>query len=118
DEAIVVSCDVYFYGLADILGIDRISTFLAPFGFGRATGIDIGGEKPGILPSREGKAKRFTRAAAQAWVPGETLNFGGGQGYLSVTPLQLAHYASIIAMRGRIWRPRLVTAYRNPRSGE
>jgi penicillin-binding protein 2 len=52
------------------------------------------------------------------WFPGETVNLGVGQGYLSVTPLQLAHYASIIAMRGKIWRPRLVTAYRNPRTGE
>jgi len=118
DEAIVVSCDVYFYGLADVLGIDRISTFLAPFGFGRATGIDVGGEKPGILPSREWKAKSFARPAEQVWFPGETVNFGVGQGYLSVTPLQLAHYASIIAMRGKIWRPRLVMAYRNPRTGE
>src|SRR6202008_4777539 len=115
DEAIVVSCDVYFYGLADILGIDRISTFLAPFGFGRATGIDIGGEKPGILPSREWKAKSFTRAADQVWFPGETVNFRVGQGYLSVTPLQLAHYASIIAMRGRIWEARRITAPYNHR---
>ena len=117
DDAIAHSCDVYFYGLADTLGVDRISTFMAPFGFGRIAGIDIGGEKPGILPSREWKAKAFSRPADQAWFPGETVNFGIGQGYLTVTPLQLAHYASIIATRGRIWKPRLVTAYRDPRSG-
>ena len=113
DDAIAHSCDVYFYGLADVLGIDRIATFLAPFGFGRLTGIDISGEKPGILPSREWKAKTFSKPADQIWFPGETVNFGIGQGYLNVTPLQLAHYASILAMRGKIWKPRLVAAYRD-----
>jgi penicillin-binding protein 2 len=118
DDAIARSCDVYFYGLADLLGVDRISTFMAPFGFGKVTGIDIGGEKPGILPSREWKLKAFAKPADQAWFPGETVNFGIGQGYLTVTPLQLAHYASIIATRGKIWQPRLVGAYRDPHSGE
>ena len=113
DDAIAHSCDVYFYGLADVLGVDRIATFLAPFGFGALTGIDISGEKPGILPSREWKAKAFAKVADQMWFPGETVNFGIGQGYLNVTPLQLAHYASIIATRGKIWKPRLVTAYRD-----
>src|SRR5437870_1069862 len=67
DDAIARSCDVYFYGLADVLGVDRISAFMAPFGFGKAAGIDIGGEKPGILPSREWKAKMFSRPADQVW---------------------------------------------------
>ena len=118
DDAIAHSCDVYFYGLADVLGVDRIATFLAPFGFGKTTGIDIGGEKSGILPSKEWKAKAFAKAADQVWFPGETVNFGIGQGYLTVTPLQLAHYASIIATRGRIWKPRLVAAYRDPHTGQ
>jgi penicillin-binding protein 2 len=118
DDAIARSCDVYFYGLADVLGVDRIATFLAPFGFGKTTGIDIGGEKSGILPSKEWKAKAFAKPADQVWFPGETVNFGIGQGYLTVTPLQLAHYASIIAMRGRIWKPRLVAAYRDPHTGQ
>ena len=118
DDAIAHSCDVYFYGLADVIGVDRIAAFLAPFGFGRTTGIDISGEKPGILPSREWKAKVFSKPADQMWFPGETVNFGIGQGYLSVTPLQLAHYASIIAMRGKIWKPRLVAAYRDPHTGQ
>jgi penicillin-binding protein 2 len=118
DDAIARSCDIYFYGLANVLGVDRISSFMAPFGFGKVAGIDIGGEKPGILPSREWKAKVFSRPADQAWFPGETVNFGIGQGYLTVTPLQLAHYASIIATRGKIWKPRLVTAYRDPHSGQ
>ncbi len=118
DDAIARSCDVYFYGLADVLGVDRIATFLAPFGFGKTTGIDISGEKSGILPSKEWKAKAFAKPADQVWFPGETVNFGIGQGYLTVTPLQLAHYASIIATRGRIWKPRLVAAYRDPHTGQ
>jgi penicillin-binding protein 2 len=118
DEAVVVSCDVYFYGLADALGIDRIATFMAPFGFGSITGIDVGGEKTGILPSKEWKEKAFARPADRVWFPGETVSIGIGQGYLSVTPLQLAHYASIIASRGKIWKPRLVTAVRDPRTGD
>lgn len=114
DRAIVVSCDVYFYQLAESLGIDRISAFMAPFGFGRPTGIDIVGEKSGILPSRQWKAKAFSHPADQMWFPGETVNLGIGQGYLSVTPIQLAHYASIMATRGKIWKPRLITGYRDP----
>ncbi|MGH8133658.1 MAG: penicillin-binding protein 2, partial [Steroidobacteraceae bacterium] len=118
DDAIVVSCDVYFYGLADALGIDRIATFMAPFGFGSLTGIDVGGEKAGILPSRAWKQKAFARPADRVWFPGETVILGIGQGYLTVTPLELAHYAGIIAARGRIWKPRLVTGVRDSRTGE
>jgi penicillin-binding protein 2 len=110
EHAIARSCDVYFYGLATALGVDRIATFMASFGYGALTGIDIGGEKPGVLPSREWKQKTFARPADQVWYPGETVNFGVGQGYLLVTPLQLAHVASVLAMRGKSFRPRLVTA--------
>ena len=118
DDAIARSCDVYFYGLANEIGVDRISAFMGPFGFGKATGIDIGGEKPGLLPSREWKAKAFSRPADQVWFPGETVSFGIGQGYLTVTPIEMAHYASIIATRGKIWKPRVVTAWRDPRTGQ
>ncbi|TLY62210.1 MAG: penicillin-binding protein 2 [Gammaproteobacteria bacterium] len=117
EDAIARSCDVYFYGLADVLGVDRIAAFMAPFGFGKPTGIDIGGEKPGLLPSRQWKAKAFARAADRAWFPGETVNFGIGQGYLSVTPLQLAHYVSVIASRGKVWKPRLVSGLRDTLTG-
>jgi penicillin-binding protein 2 len=117
DDAIARSCDVYFYGLANEIGVDRISTFMGPFGFGKPTGIDISGEKAGILPSREWKQKVFARPADRVWFPGETVSFGIGQGYLTVTPLELAHYASVLATRGRIWKPRLVSAYRDPRTG-
>jgi len=118
DDAIARSCDVYFYGLANELGVDRISAFLGKLGFGQPTGIDISGEKAGILPSREWKEKTFARPVDRVWFPGETVSFGIGQGYLTVTPIELAHYASIVATRGKIWQPRLVTAYRDPRSGE
>jgi penicillin-binding protein 2 len=118
DDAIARSCDVYFYSLANTLGVDRISTFMAPFGFGKPTGIDISGEKPGLLPSRAWKAKAFARPADQIWFPGETVNFGIGQGYLNVTPLQLAHYAGIMGTRGKVWKPRLIAALRDPQTGE
>jgi penicillin-binding protein 2 len=118
DDAIARSCDVYFYGLANEIGVDRISTFMAPFGFGKPTGIDISGERAGILPSREWKEKRFARPADRIWFPGETVSFGIGQGYLTVTPLELAHYASVLATRGKIWKPRLVAAWRDPRTLE
>jgi penicillin-binding protein 2 len=118
NRAIAQSCDVYFYGLADTLGIDRLSSFMAHFGFGRTTGLDIGGEKPGILPSREWKARTFSPKGDQVWFPGETINAGIGQGYWLVTPIQLAHVASVIASEGRTFKPRLVTGLRNPISGQ
>ena len=116
-DSIARSCDVYYYDLASRLGVDRIASFLAPFGFGSVTGIDIGGEKPGLLPSREWKRKAFSNPADQVWFPGETVNFGIGQGYFLVTPLQLAHYTSILANQGTSWKPRLVNALRDPVTG-
>jgi len=113
DDAVIRSCDSYFYTVAEVMGIDRMSSFMGPFGYGSLTGIDISGEKPGTLPSREWKAHAFKRAAEQIWFPGETVNMGVGQGYLLVTPIQQAHYAAIMAMHGKSWRPRLVTAYRD-----
>jgi penicillin-binding protein 2 len=112
-HAIAKSCDVYFYSLASTVGAERIAAFMAPFGYGELTGIDISGEKPGLLPSPEWKKKYFKKPADQVWFPGETVNFGVGQGYLLVTPLQLAHVASVIAERGKSFRPRLVTGVRD-----
>ncbi len=116
-EAIAKSCDVYFYGLADNIGVDRIAAFMAPFGFGSATGLDIGGELRGLLPTRQWKESHFSRPADRMWFPGETVNFGIGQGYLNVTPLQMAHYVSVLASRGKVWRPRLVTGFRDSLTG-
>jgi penicillin-binding protein 2 len=112
-DAIAKSCDVYFFGLAATMGVNRISSFLAPFGYGKVTGIDISGEKPGLLPTPEWKKLAFKQPADQIWFPGDTVNFGIGQGYLLVTPLQLAHVAGIIAERGKNFQPRLVTGLRD-----
>jgi penicillin-binding protein 2 len=114
ETAIAKSCDVYFYGLANRLGVDRIASFLKPFGFGQLTGIDITGERTGILPSREWKKSYFKRPEDQIWFPGETVNFGIGQGYMLVTPLQLAHYVTVLANGGRSYKPRLVSGIRQP----
>ena len=111
-DAIARSCDVYFYGLAAQLGVDRIATFAAQFGLGALTGIDISGEKPGLLPTQQWKRQTYKRPQDQIWYPGETVNLGVGQGYLTVTPLQLAHMASVLAGRGASFRPRLVLGAR------
>jgi penicillin-binding protein 2 len=94
--AVQHSCDVYFYQLALTLGIDRISGFLAAFGVGTPTGVDLPGEKSGLLPSRDWKR----RVRRENWYPGETLNVGIGQGYLTTTPMQLAAITARMAMRG------------------
>jgi penicillin-binding protein 2 len=112
--AIAKSSDVYFYKLAHEMGIDKLDQGLAPFGYGRLTGIDISGEKPGLLPSPAWKKTAFKNRADQVWVPGETVNLGVGQGYLLVTPLQLAHIVGVIGERGRSFRPRLVIGTRAP----
>src|SRR5579862_1155797 len=112
-EAISRSSDVYFYRLASTLGIERMVAFLAPFGYGQPTGIDIGGEKAGLLPTPEWKRKAFKRQEDQTWFPGETVNMGIGQGYLLVTPMQLAHITGMLAERGRNFRPRVVKGKRD-----
>jgi len=112
-EAISRSSDVFFYRLASTLGIDRMAAFLEPFGYGQPTGIDIGGEKAGLLPTPEWKRKAFKRPEDKVWFPGETVNMGIGQGYLLVTPLQLAHITAILAERGRNFRPRVVKGMRD-----
>lgn len=109
--AIEQSCDVYFYGLARELGIDRMEIFLKKFGLGNRTGIDIAGEKPGLVPSREWKKQAFSEREDQVWFPGETVITGIGQGYMLVTPLQLAHATATLANRGVRYRPTLLRAF-------
>jgi penicillin-binding protein 2 len=116
-EAVAQSCDTYFYAVAQTLGIDRLSAFLTKFGLGQRTGIDIDGEKPGLVPTREWKQKTF-RDPERTWFPGDTVILGIGQGYMLATPLQLAHVASVIAAHGSTFQPRLVTAVRNAHTGE
>jgi penicillin-binding protein 2 len=104
NQAITESCDVYFYRLASMLGIDNMHNFLKQFGFGEKTGIDLIGEKTGLLPSREWKLAQ----KKQSWYPGETLITGIGQGYLQVTPLQLARATATLANQGHVVTPFLV----------
>jgi penicillin-binding protein 2 len=116
-HAISESCDVYFYRLADKMGIDRMHAFMSAFGYGELTGIDIPGEKSGLYASPEWKKKVFKRKADQVWFPGESISMGIGQGPITVTPLQQAHFAAEIAERGKIIAmPRLVAATRAPGS--
>jgi penicillin-binding protein 2 len=103
-EAITQSCDVYFYSLASTLGIDRMHNFLQYFGFGEKSGIDLTGEKQGLMPSREWKRNQRN----QSWYPGETLITGIGQGFLQVTPLQLARATATLANKGNVVTPFLV----------
>jgi penicillin-binding protein 2 len=118
EDSIAKSCDVYYYGLATQLGVERLEEFLKPFGFGAPTGIDIAGEKAGLLPSPAWKRKAFAKPADQVWFPGETVIFGIGQGYLLVTPLQLAHIAGVLAAHGEVYKPRLVTGQRDALTGK
>ena len=104
DKAIVQSCDVFFYKLAYQLGIDQIYAGLSRFGFGQASGIDISGEKTGLLPSREWKRNNLK----EAWFPGETVIMGIGQGYALTTPMQLVRATAAIASKGQLIEPRLV----------
>ncbi|WP_455199471.1 penicillin-binding protein 2 [Kaarinaea lacus] len=114
NQAIVQSCDVYFYDLALTLGIDRLSQFMEPFGFNDLTGIDTSGELTGLIPSREWKRK--TRH--KPWYPGETLITGIGQGFSLTTPLQLAAATATLSRYGHQLRPRIVAATEDPDSQE
>ncbi|KAF1052866.1 MAG: Peptidoglycan D,D-transpeptidase MrdA [Stenotrophomonas maltophilia] len=103
ETAIMRSNDTYFYDLAHKLGIDRLHEYMSRFGFGQRVALDMYGEAPGLMPSREWK--RAVRR--QVWYPGETLILGIGQGYMQATPLQLAQMTSLIANHGKWIRPHL-----------
>ncbi|CAM2056723.1 penicillin-binding protein 2 [Desulfovibrionales bacterium] len=103
-EALVHSCDVYFYQLAERLGVDRIARYAQIAGFGSPTGIDLPHEKGGLVPSREWKHKRF----GDGWHGGETLNLGIGQGYILVQPLQVARFVAALMNGGHVFKPNLI----------
>ncbi len=109
-KSIAQSCDVYYYRLAKDMGIDRMHDYLAQFGLGETSGIDLEGESSGLLPSRGWKQRRFK----QEWFPGETVIAGIGQGYHLATPLQLATATAMLANGGKRIEPRLVQALRDP----
>jgi penicillin-binding protein 2 len=113
-RSIVISCDTYYYGLANELGIDNIHRFIGQFGFGKATGLDIPGESTGLLPSQEWKQRRFK----QKWFAGDTISVGIGQGYNLATPLQLAFATAVLANSGVVYRPHLVRQVEDSQSGE
>ena len=106
EEAVMRSCNTYFYDLAYKLGIDKISENMANFGFGESTGIDIHEETAGILPSRGWKRARYN----QPWYHGDTVNIGIGQGFWTVTPLQLAQATSILVNKGEIKEPHFLAS--------
>ena len=103
-KAIVESCDTYFYQLGPKLGVDRIAKWARAFGLGEKTGVVLDDEKGGTIPDTEWKRKRFR----QPWFPGETVSVAIGQGYVTVTPLQLANMMAAVANGGKLYRPYLV----------
>ena len=104
DSAITQSCDVFFYDLAHSMGIDRLHDYLALFGFGSPTGVDLPLETGAVLPSTTWKRGRY----GQVWHPGDTVNAGIGQGYFQASPMQLAYATAVLAADGRRFAPRLV----------
>lgn len=114
EDAVVQSCDVYFYRLAHDIGIERLDRFLAEFSFGTKTGVDLADELGGLLPTPEWK----DRVRGQPWYPGETLIIGIGQGAFLVTPLQLAAATAAIANHGTYFQPRMTQAVRDPSTGK
>ncbi len=113
-RAVMKSCDVYFYRLANTLGIERIHDSMSRMGFGEPTGIDIAGERSGIMPSPAWKKTAFSTREQQVWFPGETVIVGIGQGYWTATLLQLAKATALLSMRGQPYQPRLVRALVDP----
>jgi penicillin-binding protein 2 len=108
-KSVVQSCDTYYYRLAVDMGVERMHDFLAGFGFGAKSGVDLQNESSGLLPSKEWKQKRFK----QPWYMGETVIAGIGQGYHLATPMQLAAATATLANGGTFYRPRLVRAVRH-----
>jgi penicillin-binding protein 2 len=116
-NAVMQSCDVYFYRLAHTLGIERIHDSMSRMGFGQPTGIDVAGERGGIMPSPAWKKTAFSTREQQVWFPGETVIVGIGQGYWTATLLQLAKATALLGTRGQPYEPRLVRALVDPATG-
>jgi penicillin-binding protein 2 len=108
------SCDVYFYTVGDELGVERIVYYSREFGLGQLSGIDLPGETPGFLPTPEWKQ----RTQAMIWLGGDTLNISIGQGYLLVTPIQMANVVAMIVNEGKVYRPHVLKEIRDPQTGE
>lgn len=106
--SIVKSSNVYYYSLANELGVDAIHDFMKPLSFGQLTGIDINGEVRGILPNQDWKRRAYKKPEQQKWYAGETISLGIGQGYNTFTMLQLAQATATLANSGVQHKPRLI----------
>lgn len=104
ERAMAESCDVYFYQLGIKLGVDRIAKYANMFGFGEVTGIEIGNERPGLIPTKSWKKKRF----GENWFEGENLSIAIGQGYDLATPLQLAMFTAAVGNGGYLYTPTII----------
>ena len=113
-RAIALSSNVYFYSLANEMGVDAIHDFMKPLGFGQITGIDINGEVRGVLPSQDWKRNYYKRPEQKKWFAGETISLGIGQGYNTFTMLQLAQATSTVVGGGIKRKPRLIIATQDP----
>ena len=112
-RSIVKSSNVYYYSLANEMGVDLMHAQLSPFGFGQRTGIDLDGELNGLLPSTEWKRRAYKKPEQQRWYAGETISLGIGQGYNSFTMLQLASATATLAAGGQRFTPRIVREVRD-----
>jgi penicillin-binding protein 2 len=113
-KSVTISCDTYYYRLANKMGIERMGDYLGRFGFGQRTGVDLDGELAGLMPTPEWKKRRFK----QPWWPGETVVAGIGQGYVLATPMQLAVATMAVANGGTVYKPQLVRAWQDPATGK
>ena len=107
-QSIVKSSNVYYYSLANELGVEAIYDFMMPLGFGQITGIDINGEVRGVLPNQQWKRNNYKKPEQQKWYAGETISLGIGQGYNAFTMLQLAQATAVLAANGIKHKPRLI----------
>ena len=117
-RSIIKSSNVYYYMLANDMGVDMIHDYMKPLGFGQITGIDLGGEVRGVLPSTEWKRNTYKRPEMKRWYSGETVSLGIGQGYNNFTMLQLAVAEATLANGGTRYRPHLVKAVKDQVSGQ
>jgi penicillin-binding protein 2 len=113
-RSIVLSSNVYYYSLANSMGVDAIHDFMKPLSFGQVTGIDLPGEVKGVLPSTQWKKNTYKKPEQQRWYGGETISLGIGQGYNAFTMLQLASATATLANGGTQYPPRLVVATQDP----
>jgi penicillin-binding protein 2 len=117
-RALVVSSDTYFYSLGPEIGVNNLHDFMKPFGFGQLTGIDIEGERRGVLPSTDWKRGAYKNREQQRWYAGETISIAVGQGYNAFTLMQLAQATAVLANDGNYMKPHLVRTIKNARTDE